>query len=230
MNCRAEDVTEVLPAREYALMLALVERPGPHPVAFADRRAHLRVGRGSRKQRRRRPDPFDPAQVRQGRHSQCPGRGMDGPEVMTASLRRAALLWMTGLLTVVGLVTILIAYVLCPRTRRRNFSTASCARSRSTPGTGMSAGNAPAAADQDPEDQFAITIWDARGRVVHQSLPDVDIPRQNQAGLCECEGRRRAVARLHDQRRQPHGAGRPARNGSRRDHRERGASGPPRRS
>jgi two-component system OmpR family sensor kinase len=30
---------------------------------------------------------------------------------MTLSLRRAALLWMTGLLTVVGVVTILIAYV-----------------------------------------------------------------------------------------------------------------------
>ena len=43
------------------------------------------------------------------------GAGWMAPKFMTGSLRRAALLWMTGLLTVVGLVTILVAYMLRPQ-------------------------------------------------------------------------------------------------------------------
>ena len=87
---------------------------------------------------------------------------MDGPEVMTASLRRAALLWMTGLLTVVGLVTILIAYGYV-RNEADEFLDGQLRQIALNAGTGISAANAPAAADRDPEDQFAITIWDERG-------------------------------------------------------------------
>ena len=35
---------------------------------------------------------------------------MDGPAIMTGSLRRAALIWITGLLTIVGLATMLLAH------------------------------------------------------------------------------------------------------------------------
>ena len=103
---------------------------------------------------------------------------------MTASLRRAALLWMTGLLTVVGLVTILIAYVYV-RNEADEFLDGQLRQIALNAGTGISAAHAPAAADRDPEDQFAITIWDERGRVVHQSLPGINIPRENRAGFSD---------------------------------------------
>ncbi|HEY6579331.1 MAG TPA: ATP-binding protein [Rhizomicrobium sp.] len=103
---------------------------------------------------------------------------------MTLSLRRAALLWMTGLLTVVGVVTILIAYVYV-RGEADEFLDGQLRQIALNAGNGMPAADAPAAADRDPEDQFAITIWDARGDVVHQSLPAIDIPRQNLAGFAD---------------------------------------------
>ena len=103
---------------------------------------------------------------------------------MTVSLRRTALLWMTGLLTVVGLITILIAYVYV-RVEADEFLDGQLRQIALNAGHGMPAANAPAAADHDPEDQFAITIWDARGDVVHQSLPGVDIPRQNRPGFSD---------------------------------------------
>jgi len=103
---------------------------------------------------------------------------------MTPSLRRAALFWMTGLLTVVGLVTILIAYVYV-RGEANEFLDGQLRQIALNAGNGMSAVNAPAAADGDPEDQFAITIWDARGDLAHQSLPGIDIPRQSQAGFTD---------------------------------------------
>ena len=103
---------------------------------------------------------------------------------MTSSLRRTALLWMTGLLTVVGLVTILIAYVYV-RDEADEFLDGQLRQIALNAGNGMSAANAPASADHDPEDEFAITIWDPHGDVVHQSLPGVDIPRQNRVGFAD---------------------------------------------
>jgi two-component system OmpR family sensor kinase len=103
---------------------------------------------------------------------------------MTSSLRRTALLWMTGLLTVVGFVTILIAYVYV-RGEADEFLDGQLRQIALNAGNGMSAINAPGAADRDPEDQFAITIWDAHGAVVHQSLPGVEIPRQNRTGFAD---------------------------------------------
>ncbi|MGC1860173.1 MAG: ATP-binding protein [Methylocystis sp.] len=98
------------------------------------------------------------------------------------SLRRAALLWLTGLLTVIGLVTTVIAYWYA-RGEAAEFLDGQLRQIALYAGTGTLSANAPAVADIDPEDQFAITIWDAAGRVVHQSLPDVQIPRQSQPGF-----------------------------------------------
>ena len=109
---------------------------------------------------------------------------MDGPEVVKASLRRAALLWMTGLLTVVGLVTILITYVYV-RNEADEFLDGQLRQIALNAGTGLSAANAPPAADLDPENQFALTIWDTRGNAIHKTLPGVDIPRQGRAGFAD---------------------------------------------
>ena len=103
---------------------------------------------------------------------------------MTGSLRRTALLWMTGLLTVVGLVTILIAYNYV-RSETDEFLDGELRQIALNAGSGISAADAPPAADRDFEDQFAITIWDAHGDAVHQSLPGVDIPRQTRSGFAD---------------------------------------------
>ena len=103
---------------------------------------------------------------------------------MTGSLRRTTLLWMTGLLTVVGLVTILIAYNYV-RSETDKFLDGQLRQIALNAGSGISAADAPPAADRDSEDQFAITIWDAHGDAVHQSLPGVEIPRQTRSGFAD---------------------------------------------
>ncbi|HXT06679.1 MAG TPA: ATP-binding protein [Roseiarcus sp.] len=117
---------------------------------------------------------------------------------MTASLRRTALLWMTGLLTVVGLVTILIAYGYV-RGEADEFLDGQLRQIALNAGTGVSVANAPEAVDHDPEDQFAITIWDERGRVVHQSLAGVAIARQARSGFADvnADGERWRVYATH---------------------------------
>ncbi len=107
---------------------------------------------------------------------------MDGPEIMTNSLRRAALTWMTALLAFVGLVAIVIAYDYA-RDETAEFLDGQLRQIALNVGTGLSQSAGPAVADQDPEDRFAITIWDRAGRVVHQSLQDVQIPRQDKPGF-----------------------------------------------
>jgi two-component system OmpR family sensor kinase len=49
----------------------------------------------------------------------------------------------------------------------------------------MSAANAPPAADRDPEDQFAITIWNKQGGIIHQSLPGIEIALQSRPGFAD---------------------------------------------
>ena len=62
---------------------------------------------------------------------------------MTGSLRRTALLWMTGLLTVVGIVTILIAYNYV-RSEADEFLDGQLRQIALNAGSGMSAAEAPA--------------------------------------------------------------------------------------
>ncbi|MDE2363780.1 MAG: sensor histidine kinase N-terminal domain-containing protein [Hyphomicrobiales bacterium] len=111
---------------------------------------------------------------------------MDGPEVMSGSLRRVALLWTTILLTAVGLVTIFIAYIYA-RSEASEFLDGQLRQIALNAGAGVHAANAPRAADRDPEDAFAITIRDAAGQIVHQSLPPVTIGLQDRSGFSDVE-------------------------------------------
>ncbi len=106
---------------------------------------------------------------------------MDGREVMTGSLRRAALIWMTGLLTIVGLAAMAIAYVYA-RGEAAEFLDGQLRQIAMNAGTGAFGATAPAE-DMDPEDRIAITIRDGAGRIIHQSLPDARIPRQDRPGF-----------------------------------------------
>ncbi|MDF3813338.1 MULTISPECIES: ATP-binding protein [Rhodopseudomonas] len=102
----------------------------------------------------------------------------------TISLRRTALLWMTILLAIVGLVTTIIAYRFA-YLEAADFLDGELRQIALNAGPRMHAADAPGPSDQDPEDQFAIGIWDADGRLLHASPPDIQIPRQDQAGYAD---------------------------------------------
>ena len=90
------------------------------------------------------------------------------------SLRRTALAWITVLLAVAGLITTGAAYRY-NESETAGFLDGQLRQIALNAGPGLAAANAPAAPDQDPEDSFAVTIWDAAGHDVHQSPPGVDI-------------------------------------------------------
>ena len=108
---------------------------------------------------------------------------MDAAKIVrTVSLRRTALVYMTILLTVLGLASIAVAY-LYAYNAATEFLDGQLRQIALNAGPGVPAADAPASADQDPEDQFAVTIWNADGRLVHASLPSVHIARQDPAGF-----------------------------------------------
>lgn len=102
------------------------------------------------------------------------------------SLRRTALVWITTLLAVVGLITTGAAYRYSEN-ETAVFLDGQLRQIALNVRPALAAPNAPAAPDQDPEDSFVITIWDAAGHEVHQSQPGVDIPLQLHSGFAEMQ-------------------------------------------
>ncbi|HUY04678.1 MAG TPA: ATP-binding protein [Rhodocyclaceae bacterium] len=102
------------------------------------------------------------------------------------SLRRTALAWITALLALVGLIAAGAAY---------SYSESETAVLLDGPlrqialnaGPGLSAAHAPATPDQDPEDRFVVTVWDAAGHAVHRLRPGVEIPLQPQSGFADVD-------------------------------------------
>ena len=129
---------------------------------------------------------------------------MDAPEILTTgSLRRTALVYVTVLLSVIGLAASAFAY-LYAHNAATEFLDGQLRQIAFTAGVGGSAADAPAQADQDSEDQFAVSIWDAQGRLVHASLPSVNIPLQTRSGYAKAEtaGEEWRVYTMGDSRRQ----------------------------
>ncbi|MDE2578531.1 MAG: sensor histidine kinase N-terminal domain-containing protein [Hyphomicrobiales bacterium] len=94
---------------------------------------------------------------------------------MTTSLRRTALGWTTALLTAVGALAIVIAYIYA-RQEAAEFLDGQLRQIALYAGVDIGPASAPDATDRDPEDRFAITIWNAQGVVVRRSLPRIVIP------------------------------------------------------
>jgi two-component system OmpR family sensor kinase len=99
------------------------------------------------------------------------------------SLRRTALLWMTLLLAVVGAVAVLISYR-STLTEASEFLDGQQRQIALNAGEGLRK-NMPPPIDQDREDEFSVTIWDAAGHTIHDSMPDVRIPRQSRQGFTD---------------------------------------------
>ncbi len=102
------------------------------------------------------------------------------------SLRGTALAWMTALLVAVGLVTTVATYRYS-ESDTAAFLDGQLRQIALNAGLGMPAADAPAAADQDPEDPFAVTVWNAAQRLEHRSPPDVDIPLQPRSGFADID-------------------------------------------
>jgi two-component system, OmpR family, sensor kinase len=109
------------------------------------------------------------------------------PEILTtASLRRTALVYVTVLLSVIGLTASAFAY-LYAHDAATEFLDGQLRQIALNAGAGVSPAGAPPDADQDPEDQFAVSIWDAQGKLVHASLPSVHIPLHTRPGYSTAE-------------------------------------------
>ncbi len=99
------------------------------------------------------------------------------------SLRRTALIWMTLLLTLVGAVAALITYRF-ETNEASEFLDGQQRQIALNAGEGLRKSMAPPA-DQDREDEFSVTIWNANGQVIHATMPEVQIPRQSQQGFSD---------------------------------------------
>ena len=98
------------------------------------------------------------------------------------SLRRTALGWMTALLAVIGVAAMLSAYGLV-RNEAADFLDGQLRQVALNAGPGLVDAQAPPAADQDPEDQLAVTIW--RDGQVLRSDPGVDTSRPERLGYAD---------------------------------------------
>ena len=98
------------------------------------------------------------------------------------SLRRTALGWMIALLAVIGLCAMLAAYVLA-RGEASDFLDGQLRQVALNAGPVMAGADAPPAADQDPEDQIAVTIW--KDRVVLRADPGADTIQPERAGFAD---------------------------------------------
>lgn len=114
------------------------------------------------------------------------------------SLRRTALLWMTVLLAIVGTAAVVISYVYA-NIEASEFLDGQQRQIALNAGEGLRKVLTPPA-DQDREDEFSITIWDAAGHPIHDSMPEVHIPRQSQQGFTDISvgGRRWRVYMASD--------------------------------
>jgi two-component system OmpR family sensor kinase len=97
------------------------------------------------------------------------------------SLRRTALVWMTVLLALVGVVAVLISYEFARR-EAGTFLDGQLRQISLNAGEGFPESAGPPV-DHDPEDEFSVMIWDAQGTVAHRSPSDIDIPRQDRLGF-----------------------------------------------
>jgi len=115
------------------------------------------------------------------------------------SLRQTALVWITILLALVGLATLVISYRLA-KDQAAEFLDGQLRQVALNVGMGLPDAAETPGLDQDREDRLAVTIWNADGSIVRTSPTDVNIPRQSRAGFAylTAMGRRWRVYTAHD--------------------------------
>jgi two-component system OmpR family sensor kinase len=100
------------------------------------------------------------------------------------SLRQTALVWITVLLALVGLATLVISYRLA-KDQAAEFLDGQLLSVALNVGTGTPDADPPLGPDQDPEDRLAVTIWNPDGSLAHTPPAGVNIPRQSRTGFTD---------------------------------------------
>jgi two-component system, OmpR family, sensor kinase len=98
------------------------------------------------------------------------------------SLRQTALVWITILLALVGLATLVISYRLA-KDQAAEFLDGQLRQVALNVGMGLPDAAETPGLDQDPEERLAVAIWNADGSIARTSPTDVNIPRQSRAGF-----------------------------------------------
>ncbi|SEC54950.1 two-component system, OmpR family, sensor kinase [Rhizobiales bacterium GAS191] len=99
------------------------------------------------------------------------------------SLRRTALIWMTALLMVVGVLAFFLSYELARR-EAAEFLDGQLRQVALNAGQGFAF--CPKG-QRDPEDEFATAIWNAAGEPLRNSPKSVALPRQTNTGYATIE-------------------------------------------
>jgi two-component system OmpR family sensor kinase len=99
------------------------------------------------------------------------------------SLRRTALLWMTAMLSIVGIAGAAVSYRLASD-EATAFLDSQLRQIALNAGEGVT-DTADPPIQHDPEDDFIVEIWNGAGERLHASRSAVNIPRRSQAGFAD---------------------------------------------
>jgi two-component system OmpR family sensor kinase len=99
------------------------------------------------------------------------------------SLRRTALLWMTAMLSIVGIAGAAVSYRLASD-EANAFLDSQIRQIALNAGKGVTDAADPPI-QHDPEDDFVVEIWNGAGEMLHASRSGVNIPRRSQAGFAD---------------------------------------------
>jgi two-component system OmpR family sensor kinase len=101
------------------------------------------------------------------------------------SLRRSALIWMTALLAIVGAVAVIVSYELA-HSEAASVLDGQLRQIALNAGEGLPESAGPPV-EHDPEDDFAIDIWNAAGERLRASPSSIVVPRQPGLGFSTIE-------------------------------------------
>lgn len=101
------------------------------------------------------------------------------------SIRRAALIWMTAVLTVVGIVAFVAAYVIAQR-EAADFLDGQLRQIALNVGDNLILAPAPAK-PQDPEDELVVEVWAHSGALLRRTPNAPSLPRLDSAGFATIE-------------------------------------------
>ncbi|MCW5704837.1 MAG: hypothetical protein CFE29_28900 [Bradyrhizobiaceae bacterium PARB1] len=169
----------LLPAREFALMRALMDRPGA--ILSREQIEKRLYGWGEEAESNAVDVLIHSVRKKFDKDIIQNVRGDDHQDLAMNSLRNTALVWMTSLLTVVGILAVVISYQLA-RNEAAGFLDSQLRQIALNAGQGLVADAAPPAV-YDPEDDFAIQIWDAPAKKIRNSSGGIEVPLQASPGF-----------------------------------------------
>lgn len=100
------------------------------------------------------------------------------------SLKWQLLVWLSGLMTVVGILAGIASYTL-GRSEANDFLDEQLRQIAFSVGQGQNGEPALRPHREEAEDRFVMQVWDSSGRLVHWSQPNFGMPRQRSSGFSD---------------------------------------------